>query len=160
MSPLIRRARWYLDVQRMRFWRTLDSDAVRLYQSGMYTLTFLAAIYMLVCGIPVSLDMALEDHVQDVWLLLNLIGPPLVLIGVRHTRSKPDTGAWNGLVMQCAGNTSLALAYGGYIAGVLQENWGSGVYAPFLISGLSAWSLLLSVRDFRKLAGVERKLHR
>lgn len=152
MSPLMRRIR----LVRRHFWDVLDDDAVMVYQSIAYPLMFLAGVQMWVWAIPRTIDIALEDHLQDVWLSFTILGPVMTLAGaLLDLRDR-----YSGAAFQAAGNTMVGGGFGIYVVVVTAQNWFGGVFAPLIFIGFSAWSLLLAVRDVRKMLRVERKLVR
>lgn len=150
MSPLLRHIR----TVRQHFWDVLDSDAVLVYQSTVYPLIFIAGVQMWCTRVPRALSIALEDRTESVWLALAILGPVVTLAGV--LMSTKD--AYGGAAIQCSGNVMVGFVFGTYTLGVIGENWGQGVFAPIVFIALALWSLMLSLRDFRKILKVEREI--
>lgn len=134
-----------------RFWQVLDSNAVIVYQSVVYPAIFAGGWYMLMRGVPKTLDAALYDGVQNLWVLLCICGPPICLAG-HLWRHRDDYVSRLG---QASGNIAIAFVFYGYVLAVIQENWGAGIFAPFIFVQLGNWSMLLAIRDVRKTIHTE-----
>lgn len=150
MSPILRR----IHNVRQHFWRVLDSDAVLVYQSTVYPLIFLAGLQMWCTQVPRALSIALEDHIESLWLAFILLGPALTLAGVLLAARD----AYGSAAIQASGNAAVGFVFGTYVVGVIGENWGQGIFSPIVFVALALWSLMLALRDFRKIVKVEREI--
>lgn len=127
-----------------RFWTVMDSDAIRIYQTVVYSLVFAGGLVCLNLGIPKALDEALSDDIQWLWVVGAIAGPAITYLGVRWT------DRFEGWLIQAAGDVSVGGVFSTYTLGVAQENWGSGMFAPIIFVGLGIWSWIIAARDFRK----------
>ncbi len=133
-----------------RFWRILDSETVRLYQVLMYTTFAVGGIYLTVAPGPESAVLSeMGTRVHEVWALLLIIAPIVVLIGTR-LRNR-----WSGLILESAGDLCIFLLLATYVVAVIQTSWGRGVFSLPTHIGLTVSVLLLVVRDVRRLIQIE-----
>lgn len=136
-----------------RFWATLDSDAIRIYQSTVYTSVFAAGLYMVFVGIPDPIGDALRNNLGSamVWLIMCIVGPSVALVAVlwyRHDR-------YVSLLGQISGNIAVSSVLLTYAVAVVSENWGPVIFAPFVVFANGVWAVLLAVRDIRKVVRTE-----
>lgn len=132
---------------RHKFFKILDDEGVGIFQVIVYAhIGPAAALYgMLIAGgTPQAVEDAMGPHFNGVWLWLCL-GISFCLVGklISH-----DAGMWMQLSGDLAASGSLLV----YIVATLDSAWwGKALYAVFLTAAIFECTLLLIVRDIRRI---------
>lgn len=153
---------------RDRFYRVVDSDNARVFQAIVHLGMLVSGIYMVAYGAPTTVTQELGDVTHAVWVSLTIVGPLIVTVGdqmvyagknrVLHSR-KPGGGGriyW-GWYLQAGGDFAVCMVYLTYIIAVFSSAWlQKGIFAAFIIMSLMACSVLLVIRDLRRVRSLGR----
>ncbi len=136
-----------------RFWATLDSDAIRIYQTLIYTAIFCAGVYMLFIDIPELVEDSLNNRLGSsvIWLGMCIIGPVITLTATVYGRYD----RYVSLLGQVSGNVSVASVLLTFSIIVFVDNIGEAIFTPFITLSLGIWSIMLAIRDSRKVIHTE-----
>lgn len=140
-----------------RFWTTIDSEGVALFQVVFY-LTFIVIglhdLFIAHSG-PLTLHGSMSYLNIQQWCWANIIGPGCCLLGkLMAWYGSPGGAARSGQWLQLFGDIAISFALLAYMIATFHvEPWGTGGYGGYL--SLATWlsTVLLTVRDGRRLAG-------
>lgn len=135
---------------RRRFFEILDAEGVGVFQGIVYLHIGVAAgLYGLLVarGTPQPVEDAMGPHFNAIWLWLCL-AVMTCLVGKRVTW---DAGMW----MQLSGDLAASFTLLVYIIATLESSWwGKALYAVFLTTAIWECTVLLIIRDLRRI-GIE-----
>ena len=139
-----------------RFWSAVDSESVSPFQWLFYMAFGIGGLYDLVMRVPAAhADPHMSSVVYHMWLWLNVLAPPVALIG------KGLRGNWTyvGMWMQLTGDVGVTGALMGYLAGEFAViGLGEGNYSISMALAAIMATGMLALRDVRRLIQVERRL--
>lgn len=139
-----------------RFWAVLDAEGVGIFQGIVYVhIGLIAGLYGLLIagGTPQVVEDSMGPHFNALWLWLCL-GIMTCLAG---KLIKWDAGMW----LQLAGDIAacgVLLVY--IIATIDSAFWGKALFALFLTAAIWECTVLLIVRDVRRIILDQRQIRR
>lgn len=150
----------------LRWLRHLDAESVDTFQS-MYYVTFAVAAVSLIFLPDFNVqyvDVTLGRYYYDAWLAVNLICPPLTLIGRRVStlaaRSAPGepNSAYGAAWLQLCGDTGVWGNVLVYFASMLLTGWWmKEIYVfSFILMGVCGGAMF-TVRSIRRLVQIDRR---
>lgn len=142
-----RRVRLRLHLARRRFFHILDAEGVGIFQVIVYVhIGLLAGLYGLLVarGTPQAVEDSMGPVFNGIWLWL-CIGISLCLLGKRvHS----DPGMW----LQLSGDLAASFVLLVYIIATFDSAyWGKALFGVFLAAAIWECTLLLIVRDIRRI---------
>ena len=135
-----------------KFWDVLDAEGVGIFQGIVYIhivyihIGPLAGLYGLVVagGTPQAVEDAMGPHFNAAWLWLCL-GISLCMAG---KLIKWDAGMW----LQLSGDFAASSVLLVYIIATVDSAWfGKALFAVFLVAAIFECTLLLIIRDVRRI---------
>lgn len=130
-----------------KFFRVLDAEGVGIFQAIVYLhIGPIAGLYGLLVarGTPQAVEDSMGPHFNALWLWL-CMG---ILFCLAGKLIKWDAGMWMQLAGDIAASSSL-LVY--IIATIDSAWWGKALYAVFLTAAIFECTLLLIIRDIRRI---------
>lgn len=141
-----------------RFFTALDSEGVALFQVIVYAHIVLAGAYGLIVagGTPQAVEDVMGPVSNAVWLWL-CSGAAVCLLGKMLRGNSLYAGMW----LQFAGDVAVVGMLAVYVYATLETSWfGQAMFAVFLCNAIGICTMLLAVRDVRRLIQTERDYQR
>ena len=168
---MARRVRSVIEDLRQQFWAAVDSETVRLYEAAQYVLCFIAGLYMAVFSAPPSVHDAL-GVATPLFVWFSMLAPVVAYIASEMPIRLPFHCRWgkhrgeqcvlgdrySGLWLAWGSSMTFGLCLTSYITAVVQESWGNGVYAAWMLIGLNFRVYMLAIRDIRKIGEIEHNI--
>jgi hypothetical protein len=138
----------------------VDSEGVLLFQIVFYLIFILIGFHDLVIAHngPMTLHNSMSYLSIKAWCWANMIGPAACLLGKLIEMISPTPGYEDlkapGRVLQLGGDLTISVALMAYVVATFQvEPWGTGGYGGYV--SLATWisTVVLVIRDLRRLAG-------
>lgn len=145
-----------------RFLAALDSEGVVLFQAIVYVAWSLHGAYLLGAAdgdVPAVVERSLGRELNALWIWM-CIGTSVCLVGKVLA---PDKNRYwvhlSGLLLQLGGDMWACGSFFIYVsATVIDTYWGKAVTAVFIFSALWLCTVLLVVRDVRRIQQDEQKV--
>lgn len=129
------------------FWHTLDAEGVGIFQGIVYVhIGLFAGVYGLLVagGTPQPVEDAMGPHFNAIWLWLCVA----IMTCLAGKLIKWDAGMWLQLSGDLAAFGTLLI----YIIATLESAWwGKALYAVFLTAAIWECTVLLIIRDVRRI---------
>jgi hypothetical protein len=149
------------------FLTVLDSGHVKMFQAVIYTSVMIAGAYMIWYGSgPSVIEQELSDDMHYVWIWFCTFGPASAALGdilVRNGERSFSAGLGGGRriywgwYFQFGGDAVVSMVFLTYVVASFQAAWlQRGIFAAFVMAALMLCAILLTVRDFRSVRGIER----
>lgn len=130
-----------------RFFTILDAEGVGIFQSIVYVhIGLLAGLYGLLIagGTPQAVEDSMGPHFNGIWLWLCLA----ITLCLAGKRVHWDAGMW----MQLSGDLAASFVLLIYIIATIDSAWyGKALFAVFLVAAIWECTLLLIIRDIRRI---------
>jgi hypothetical protein len=141
-----------------RFWYLVDSETIVLFQWLFYTGCFVCGFHDLrVNQAPMTLQDTMSHQSFIMWAWMNMAGPVCALLGrliIRNSRF-----SYSGMWLQLGGDATVNCAMAAYtVATFHAETWSKGVYGGILGIFTYIATMVLVMRDIRRLRAVGRLL--
>ena len=141
------------------FWHTVDTGGV-LCQIVFYPLFVAGGLLMLFTGAPTTVYQVLGPVAEAVWVATIATAPIVCLVGAllpSGVRDQyRDTAQYVSIVIQLGANVTLTAALMSYATAITQSAWlDKGAFSPWLALGIAILTVLITLRDARKLRGIE-----
>jgi hypothetical protein len=140
-----------------RFFDTLDSEGVGIFQAVVYLHAVTGGLYLWLGAASDAIDPieeSLGKGLDTVWMWLCL-GPAVCLIGKVLCWYSPTKYA--GMLFQLSGDLFAFGVFSVFVVGtMLTTDWGNAVWGVFIMAGLAECVALLIIRDLRRIGQVEQ----
>lgn len=155
--------------RRRKFYSDLDAESIRQFQTMYYWLIVFAGIYQIISlGPPEAVASSLGHPYYEFWVLLNILCPPMTLIGRRiFIRVGRDT--LPGEPNSSRGAALLMLAGDGGVWGLIliytaclvnTAYWGQPLYTTiYFLMGIPG-GFMFTLRSSRRLVQIKRREQR
>lgn len=131
------------------FWHTVDTGGV-LCQIVFYPLFVAGGMLMLFTGAPTTVYQVLGPVSEAIWVATIATAPVVCLVGSLLPFK------YLSIVIQLGANVTLTAALMSYATAITQSAWlDKGAFSPWLALGIAILTVLISLRDARKLRGIE-----
>lgn len=165
---MVEQTREWLVSLRVRLYRAIDSDEVRLLQAIVNVGMLSAGFYMISYGVPTTVRIELGGTMHLVWVVMCVVGPALVGLGdwlvssgEKAVLSSQTTGGGSrvywGWYFQMGGDFATTCVYATYVIAAFSSAWlQRGIFAAFVMSSLGICAAILVYRDIRRIRAIER----